>query len=544
MRTLVSCLILCFSAAVHAGELSVISIDPPMNSSNIPAHSSISVTFNMPVNPVTVTTDSFWAFARWSGAVEGAITFSNNDQTITLTPDNDLSHGESVMVILSHDLQGADGSPFRSAGYSWQFMTRVRPTPMTMTQVASLTTRTVPGTTVRSYGGIASDLNNDGWLDLTMVNEDSADLRVFMHTGTSLTPYTAFLQPPSPVGPRASPSEPADFNRDGKTDICVANINSNNISILLGNGDGTYAPHQLVAVGNAPRGIAVLDVDGDGDIDIVNTNSSSNNMSILLNNGSGVFGLPAFYEGGGSTEYGLVAAEMNNDGMLDLIVGAYNSQTVIVNRNNGNATFTAMTPRACGGPVWMLASGDFNGDGNMDATTANSSSNTAGVITGDGLGGFNPATTFATEPFVIGIDAGDLDGDGDLDLATSSYSGDWRLFRNNGAGTFSFALEINAPQAASCVLPFDCDNDGDLDLGLIDELADVVILMRNSGIARPGDTNGDGVNNVTDLLNVINGWGPCPAPPTLCPADVAPPPGGDGTVGTPELLMVINNWGP
>lgn len=59
----------------------------------------------------------------------------------------------------------------------------------------------------------------------------------------------------------------------------------------------------------------------------------------------------------------------------------------------------------------------------------------------------------------------------------------------------------------------------------------------------PGDINGDGVVNVSDLLAVINAWGPCPAPPQSCPADVAPPPNGDGVVNVSDLLMVINNWG-
>lgn len=57
-----------------------------------------------------------------------------------------------------------------------------------------------------------------------------------------------------------------------------------------------------------------------------------------------------------------------------------------------------------------------------------------------------------------------------------------------------------------------------------------------------GDTNGDGIVNVSDLLAVINGWGDCPAPPAPCIADVAPHPGGDGVVNVSDLLLVINNW--
>jgi len=69
------------------------------------------------------------------------------------------------------------------------------------------------------------------------------------------------------------------------------------------------------------------------------------------------------------------------------------------------------------------------------------------------------------------------------------------------------------------------------------------IVIPTCGPAKPGDVNGNGVTNVDDLLAVINGWGPCPAPPAACPADLAPLPAGNGVVNVDDLLMVINNWG-
>jgi len=88
-------------------------------------------------------------------------------------------------------------------------------------------------------------------------------------------------------------------------------------------------------------------------------------------------------------------------------------------------------------------------------------------------------TSYGTDPFTLSSDVGDLDGDGDLDWVTSSYQGDWRVFTNDGDGTFTFSREFSAPTAASCALLFDFDNDRDLDIALIDELDDVVILMKN-----------------------------------------------------------------
>src|SRR5688572_27363530 len=114
------------TAGSWAGELTVATVSPPRNGINVAISAPITITFDRPVLRESFTTANFWAFARWSGAAEGTISFSNNDQTVTLTPTNHFSHGEQVTVYLSKFVLAADGSLFRPAGYSWQFTTRVR----------------------------------------------------------------------------------------------------------------------------------------------------------------------------------------------------------------------------------------------------------------------------------------------------------------------------------------------------------------------------------------------------------------------------------
>jgi hypothetical protein len=484
------------SAAAVGQELTVTGVEPAQNAM-AERSARIEVRFDRPLRRESVTDASFWAFARWGGVVTGSIGFAEGDTVVTLTPDHEFFAADLVTVICSHDLVGADGAPLRQAGYSWQFMTRSAPARMDFERVQTLETRSTPTQGTRAYGGIASDLNHDRWPDLTIVNEDTADLRVFMNRGEGDGMYDDFLRPTFAVQDRASPSEPADFDRDGDVDIGVVNINTNRVSVLLGNGDGTFAPQVLHDVGGTPRGIAVLDADGDGDLDIVNTNSSSSNLSLLRNDGAGNFSAAAFFDGGGNGEWALASADMTRDGILDLVVGARFGQTVDVLRGNGDGTFTHIAQQSSGGQVWQLNAADLDGDGYPDVACANSLTDNASILMNDGAGGLLPATTYPSAPFAIATDVGDLDGDGDLDWAVSCYDGRWRVYANDGAGAFALVHDIIAPDSGSCALFVDMNGDHRTDMALIDEEDDLILLDLN---CRYADCDGSGELDFFDFL--------------------------------------------
>ncbi len=476
------------ATVASAGGLAVTAVEPARHSLTAAVDASITVHFDQPLATASVGQTSFWAFARWSGTVSGSYVFSNGNRTVSLVPDQPFSAGESVMVILSHDLSAAGGGTLRDAGYSFQFWVRANPAGLTFTEIDRLSTSSPS----RPYGGIGSDLDGDGFLDITTVNEDTSDLRVFLNSGDGSGAFDDFLQPTSPAGTVPSPSEPSDFDRDGNVDIVVASTQEATAAVLLGNGDGTFGGQQVMMVDGNARGVAVLDVDGDGDIDIATANRTSSSVTVLLNDGNGVFGNPTSFGSGTAGEWAMAAGDMNDDGILDLVVGGQTAQRIYVYLGNGDGTFTANGNYASGGAVWMLVLGDLNGDSTEDVAIGNGTSDNGAVLMGDGTGALGAPQTHAADPITLATDIGDLDGDGDLDWMLASFNGDWRLLTNDGSGNFTFDREIAAPVAASCSLMMDIDNDGDLDLALIDEIADEILVLRNDGtVFADGFESGD-----------------------------------------------------
>ncbi len=472
--------------AIAAAQMQVVAHLPTLNQT-VPATTPIVVTFDRAVDTTTVSFDTFRAFGRGGGAIRGVFTFGNANHTVTLTPDVPLSAGDWIYVNLSHDLMGADATPLRSVGFAWQFVIATSPSAATFVQTQQFSNRT--GSQTRIYGAAATDLNGDRYLDLATVNEVSADVRVFLNHADGSNQFGP-MRPPQEIGVEASPNETADFDNDGKTDMCVAAATSGTVSVLLGAGNGSFSSAQNVDVGDEPHGIWPLDVDGDGDLDIVNCNVGSNNLSLLINDGNGSFGSPTFFEGGVNGEYGLVAADMNGDGITDLVVAGRNGSEINTLLGNGNGAFTAVgTAVSTGGSTWVVVLGDVDGDGDLDAATANDGTGTVSVLKSDGAGHFAAPSTINVGAHTPAVDLGDLDGDGDPDMVVSSYGGGfWRWYRNDGTGTFSFVEQFDAVSNPSCAVLFDADNDGDLDLALSDEIADVVRVMENENGGDAGCT--------------------------------------------------------
>jgi len=408
----------------------VVAVTPDPQSMTADVLTDITVHFDSAIDSSTVNASTFMISGRWSGIPSGTFTLENDDLLVRFTPAEPFSAGEWVTVSISKGVMAATGDSM-DLGYAWNFWTASSPGTIDQTLLEIIEVREPGEPHIQTYGAHAADLNNDGWTDLTLPNEISDDIRVFLNTGSG--GYEDFAVHPVPNGDFASTNEAVDLDGDGDFDFVVGNGGNNQLCVFIGDGNGGFESATSYTAGNSVRGVAALDLDGDGDMDIVTANRSASNLSIFYNNGDGTLQPSITMDGQGSQETACAAADANKDGILDLFVGAHGSNEMILFLGDGNGGLNFSSKVSAGGNPWMIAVGDVDLDGNVDVVTANSFANNAGVIFGDGEGGMSAPVTYSVGNFSLAIDLGDLDGDGDLDLVTSNYSsGDWTLYENAG----------------------------------------------------------------------------------------------------------------
>jgi hypothetical protein len=199
------------------------------------------------------------------------------------------------------------------------------------------------------------------------------------------------------VGAKSVSAAVADFNGDGKQDIAVANSYSNDVSVLLGEGNGTFLPAVNYGVGVHPRAVIAADFNRDGKTDLAVVNFGEISVSILLGNGDGTFQAESRYLAGYNA-VALATADLNGDGITDLIIATGYDIEVLLGRGDG--VFGAATSYAAGANVSAIAVADFNGDGMPDVAIANQSRGVVSILRGNGDGTLQPTTDIvvATDP--------------------------------------------------------------------------------------------------------------------------------------------------
>jgi YVTN family beta-propeller protein len=398
--------------------LPIPSINQPLVPDATPAGGAA---FTLTVNGTLFTANSV---VNWNGAPL-ATTYVSHHQLTAAVPASNILTATTASVTVTNPAPGGGTSnvvPF----------TVTSPTASLTFASSTITVGLDPGNVV------VADFNNDGKADLAVFNQNQTGecydgtgvgtISILLGNGDgtfSNTSTLCFSQGPSLAGPQLVAG---DFNGDGKTDL-VASLNLDELwefQAFLGNGDGTFTASGLFGGFNSVGTVIAGDFNGDGKLDLAFPASlnDSQNIFVALGNGDGTFTLSTGYANLSGTS--LTTGDFNNDGILDLAVIGTGDQPVTILLGNGDGTFTAATsqPLVVVTTPQSVTAGDFNGDGILDLAIADASSGILVLLQGAGDGTFLQVEGEPVSPNdSYYVAAADFNGDNKLDLAFANFAG-------------------------------------------------------------------------------------------------------------------------
>jgi hypothetical protein len=300
----------------------------------------------------------------------------------------------------------------------------------------------------RVEGGspLAADLNGDRRADLVVPGGHT--LLVLLGDGQRFSPA-----PGSPYEIEGgSESALADVNNDGHLDLALADHDSYDVTILLGDGTGRFSPAPgspfPARRGTHPHthGLAVGDFNNDGNPDIVTANNADGDVALLLGDGMGRFApAPRSPFPCGPSPYPVAIGDVDGDHNLEVLVpnsvpseARVRTLTVLKGDGNGGLAPAPYSPVAVGGGAFFAAVGDADADGMLDAVVTHNNDDGATILLSDARRGLAPAPA---SPMKLGHNCWgaalvDMDGDGKVDLVAAG--GDAvRVFLGDGRGAFT-----------------------------------------------------------------------------------------------------------
>lgn len=282
------------------------------------------------------------------------------------------------------------------------------------------------------------DVNRDNRIDILVAQHDSYDVVILIGDGRGgfapLPPVAA-----SRGGrPHTHDITTGDVNGDGNLDFLTTNANDHSISVMLGDGRSNFspAPNSPVIAARHPYDVVALsDVNGDGRLDIITPDLMSNKVAVLLGDGRGGFvPSPSSPFTMGPRPGYVSVGDINRDGKSDFVATHDDDPLAVVMLGDGAGGFqaTASSPLRPERAVWGTAIGDVNGDGLADIAMASGASASVVIMLGDGRGGFTPgAKQLRAGTWVTYVAMADFNKDGKLDIVASNYgSGDISVWLN------------------------------------------------------------------------------------------------------------------
>ncbi len=336
-----------------------------------------------------------------------------------------------------------------------------------------------PATGADPQGVASGDFNGDGIPDLAVGNRNDGTVTILLGNGDGTFRAGSIVNNVS----SAQAIAVADFNDDNNLDLAVTNSGWNAVTILLDNGDGTFTPNiSVLSTGVMPAGLAVGDLNGDGLPDLAVSNYANNTISVFLSNGDGTFtSAPAITMQGAPQS--IAVADLNGDGKADMAVAVArpNNDSVAILLGNGDGTFAVNGKSLPVGeyPSSIVAA-DFNGDGKTDLAATISEANSVAVFLGNGDGTFNAVSSSpSTGNYPLSLVTADFNGDGLPDLAVANAGGNTiTVLLGEGNGNFTPAsINLYSSVSPVAIVAADFNGDGYADLSTANELGNTASVF-------------------------------------------------------------------
>jgi hypothetical protein len=320
-----------------------------------------------------------------------------------------------------------------------------------------------------------ADFNADGLPDIVVANLPDSSITVLLNNGNKT--FIAATGSPFYAGHFPNDITIADFNKDGKSDLAIANHERKYITLLVGNGKGQFKPavRSPVFVNVKPHthGIIAADFNGDGYLDIGTDSWGVDSIVIIYRDGKGGYSTPVFYAAGRHPYQRLRNADFNKDNKQDIVTTNLDGDNVTIFLGDGKGDFTKRSFKA-GNTPFGVAIGDINADGNPDLAIVNAPTISGGktgndgltVLLGDGTGNFSMlhGSPFTTGMGPTRVAIGDLNADGVNDIAVNNYnSGNISVYYMGRKGLLS-SVTIKTGNHADGLAIHDMDGDGKNDI--------------------------------------------------------------------------------
>jgi acetyl esterase/lipase len=348
----------------------------------------------------------------------------------------------------------------------------------------------------------AADFDGDHRLDVAVANNGSNNVSILRGDGHgSFTPAPTLAAGTAPFF-----ITHADLNHDGTEDLLTTG--GGKVSVLLGQGDGTFAPAASFTVGADPRSVVVADFNGDGNADLAVANFGANSVSVLAGHGDGTFAAATTVLTAVRPTF-VTSGDFDGDGRPDLAVAVVGtnalgpgSESILL--GNGDGSFRAGQQLTVGVFPWDSVGGDFNGDGRADLAVGDFNSDEVSILLGTGAGQFAVAHTYAVSANPFSLATGDFNGDGVTDIVAASGYAVVSVLEGHGDGSFEPTHDYWAGSRADSGAVGDFDRDGRPDLVVSHFDTNAAAVIFNDGLQK-----GDGVTIIRDISYVA---GPDPAP--------------------------------